>query len=714
MSFPRKFWFGVQILLFATLPALSAAQESEPTESEETESESSANTSMMRLDKISVTATRNPIKAIEYPGMVTVIGQEAIKLQQPSTPDDILKFVPNVEFTGGPRRTGETPSIRGFDGPDVILIFDGARQNFGSAHDGRFFIDPTLLKEVEVLRGPASSLYGSGGTGGVIEFRTIDAADLLGPGETFGFSTGGGYQFVNEEYHGTFSAFGRPIDGVDLVGSVTRRDSGTIDLGDGNKLRNSDDDIIAGFAKGGFELGDFHRIETSFITFNNDAREPNNGQGLGGDDSVDKEIRSNTVQVGYRYTNPDNNLLDVDAVVYYTDFKTDELLLDNLGPVPIGEVLKRDVNTFGFRADNRSRIDISDSFFATFTYGGEFYDDTQDGAAGSGERDGVPDADATFYGLFAQAELSINDAFGFVPGEFIVIPGIRYDDFETTSSVAGSNSDSEISPRIGVSYLPTEWLIGFVNYAHAFRAPTFDELYLTGVHFTIPIGPGIINRFVSNPNLTPQRTRTLEYGGGFNFDDVFEPGDVIQLKASRFEIWGEDFIDLSVNQPTPFVDCNPFIPGNCDGTTVSANVPRAELIGRELEAVYEGSRFLASFGFSSIDGENEDTGAKLGLLAPDQFTLNTAVKFPEIDSILGWRAIFAREFDKVNDPDDRRDSYRVFDVYFAWQPIEGVLSGLRIDLGVDNIFDENYTRVFTGAAEAGRNFKATIGYTIRW
>ncbi len=136
------------------------------------------------LDTISVTATRNPIKAFEYPGMVSVIGREGIQTRQPSTPDDILKFVPNVEFTGGPRRTGETPSIRGFSGPDVIVMFDGARQNFGSAHDGRFFIDPSLLKSVEVLRGPASSLYGSGGTGGIIEFRTMGAADFLAPGET--------------------------------------------------------------------------------------------------------------------------------------------------------------------------------------------------------------------------------------------------------------------------------------------------------------------------------------------------------------------------------------------------------------------------------------------------------------------------------------------------------------------------------------------------
>src|SRR5690606_7293667 len=116
------------------------------------------------LGPISVTATSNPLAAFDYPGMVTVVDRERIDSIQPSTADDILRYVPTVEFSGGPRRSAEVPSIRGFSGPDVIVLFDGTRQTFGSAHDGRMFIDPSLLTSVEVLRGPASSLYESGGT----------------------------------------------------------------------------------------------------------------------------------------------------------------------------------------------------------------------------------------------------------------------------------------------------------------------------------------------------------------------------------------------------------------------------------------------------------------------------------------------------------------------------------------------------------------------
>ncbi|WP_119166577.1 TonB-dependent hemoglobin/transferrin/lactoferrin family receptor [Algihabitans albus] len=666
----------------------------------------------LRMNTISVTATRNAIDPFVYPGMVTVIDREELQRLQPSTPDDVLKLVPNVEFTGGPRRTGEVPSIRGFSGPDVVLLVDGARQNFGSAHDGRFFIDPSLLRSVEVLRGPASALYGSGGTGGVIEFRTVTPDDFLAPGETFGARVGAGVQSVNEELLGTFTAYGKPLEGLELLGSVTHRDSGDIELGDGDRLDNTDDSILSGLVKGGFEFGDHHRVEASYTRFANDAEEPNNGQGLGGDDVVDKEIRSDNVRLAYSFDDPGNRWIDLDVTGYYTAFQADELRLDDNGAGPSGELLKRDVDTLGFRLDNRSRFRLTDGAEVTLTYGTEVYRDDQNGAAGDGERDGVPDAEAFFTGVFGQAEFNLAEPFG-LPGDLLILPGLRFDRYEASSDLADDETtESRLSPRIGVSYLPQEWLLFFANYAEAFRAPTFDELYLTGTHFRL--GPSITNRFVPNPDLKPQTTQTVEFGAGLTFDEIAFPRDTFSIKATHFRIWGEDFIDQSVNQPTPGVDCIPAIPGDCDGTTRATNVPEAELWGSEVEASYENDRILLGFGFSMIDGENEDTGEKLNTLTPNTYTFNTGIKLPEIDSLIGWRAVIAQEFDEVNDESERRQPYDVHDFYFAYQPSDGLLEGFRLDLGIDNAFDEEYARVFTNANEAGRNFKAAVSYSLNW
>src|SRR3546814_10861369 len=127
--------------------------------------------------------------------------------------------------------------------------------------------------------------------------------------------------------------------------------------------------------------------------------------------------------------------------------QADELRLDDLGAGPEGELLKRDVETLGFRVDNRSRVMLSESIGTTFTYGGEFYRDVQDGASASGEREGVPDADSTFYGLFAQAEIAVAEPFGVLPGDMLILPGLRFDSYRSSSDLAASNFDQAVSPR---------------------------------------------------------------------------------------------------------------------------------------------------------------------------------------------------------------------------------------------------------------------------
>ena len=666
------------------------------------------------LNQLTITATRNPLPAFDTPGMVTVIERDEIEMLQPSAVDDILKFVPGVEFFGGPRRTGEVPSIRGFAGADVIILLDGARQNFGSAHDGRFFLDPELLREVEVLRGASSSLYGSGGTGGVIEFRTATAGDFLEADESYGVRSSVGYQDVNEEELGSLTAYAQPGYGLDLIANITYRDSDDISLGGGETLSNSDDNILSGMAKAGSFFGAGHFAEASFIGYNGDIEEPNNAQGIGSADSVDKDIRSQTFRLAYGYANPANPWLNLDAVAYYTSTSADEQRLDNLGAGPAGELLTRDVDTVGFRVDNRSMLSLGEKAQTLFTYGIEYYRDDQDGERDGAPRDGVPNAESDTFGAFAQAELTFSDL-GPVPGEMLLVPGVRFDFYDIDSDVAEGTTETEVSPRIAATYKPLPWLMGFASYGEAFRAPTFNELFLTGTHFQIPIGPvPVTNFFVPNPDLKPQKTRTVEFGGGVQFDNVLDDGDRFQAKASYFTVKGEDFIALDVMQPTPFVDCNPFTPGACNGTTIARNVADAKLHGFELESGYESRRFRASLGLSTIDAEDEQTGEPIGLLAPTQVTAGFAVKLPEISSIVGWRGIFAAEFDNTTDPAEERDAYQVHSIFAAYEADEGPLKGLRLDVGADNLFDAEFSRTFTGADEPGRNFKAKISYKLNF
>jgi hemoglobin/transferrin/lactoferrin receptor protein len=65
----------------------------------------------------------------------------------------------------------------------------------------------------------------------------------------------------------------------------------------------------------------------------------------------------------------------------------------------------------------------------------------------------------------------------------------------------------------------------------------------------------------------------------------------------------------------------------------------------------------------------------------------------------------------VNDVTAERAAYEKVDVYMVWAPQDGALDGLRVDLGVDNLFDKTIETVFAGVVDPGRNFKGRISWT---
>ncbi len=691
-----------------------AAQAQAADESETTEAD----------DTVTVYATTNPLPVFDYPGQVTVVTREDIDTFAPSSIADMLRDAPGVDFAGGPRRTGEAPSIRGLSGENVLILLDGARQSFISAHDGRFFLDPDLVSTAEAVRGPASPLYGSGATGGVLAFETVDAADLLRTGETYGARFRAGYQSVNEETLATATAFG-VSGGFDGLASFGLRQSGDISLGDGADLR-SDDDIQSSLVKGGYQFTDAFRGELSWQRFNNTAIEPNNGQGVGTtgdpllDRDVEKDIETNSYRLGLEY-NPASNLINTSFTAYTTDTGVDEF------DETTSRSALRKIETSGASIRNASTFQTENAL-SIFTIGADYYEDEQTGRdtdTVDGVRGGVPNASTQFTGLFAQLETRIDTA----AGEFIIIPGVRYDEFESSSETTPQgSSDNATSPRLAASYGPVEWFRVFGSYSEGFRAPSVNELYLDGTHFSVPhptlFNPAmgqfvfVTNAFVPNANLMPEKSETTEFGIGFDFVDIATPGDRLQAKISAFNNKVDDLVNLSVDfayDPTCFVG-PAFFPCTA-GTTNSANVDSAEFEGVEAELVYNSDRFYTRASYASIEGDINNTGEDPFTTQPDRLALDFGLKLPEYKARVGSRIQVADEFERyVSDGAggltlaESRPGYVVLDLYASWRP--AFSDSLRIDVGVDNVLDHTYDRVFEGVTEPGRNFKIAASWQI--
>ncbi len=137
------------------------------------------------LEPVVVVASRVAEPLSQVVGSVSVIEREEMDIHRVQDIADLMRYEPGVAVTGDATRFGlQGYSIRGLEGNRVRIEFDGvpvpdafAIGSFSAA--GRDLVDTEVLQRVEVLRGPASTLYGSDALAGIVSYRSRDPKDFL-------------------------------------------------------------------------------------------------------------------------------------------------------------------------------------------------------------------------------------------------------------------------------------------------------------------------------------------------------------------------------------------------------------------------------------------------------------------------------------------------------------------------------------------------------
>ena len=112
--------------------------------------------------------SRLNLSALETPASTSSITAEQIQQRNNLTVQDAVTRSPGITFVGSPGDGGTGLSARGFTGQgSVMTLFDGARLYTGAGTQ-TFPVDPWMVERIDVIRGPASVLYGEGATGAVI------------------------------------------------------------------------------------------------------------------------------------------------------------------------------------------------------------------------------------------------------------------------------------------------------------------------------------------------------------------------------------------------------------------------------------------------------------------------------------------------------------------------------------------------------------------
>lgn len=495
------------------------------------------------LGPVTVTATRTPSAANRTAASVSVITDEDIQEQQASTIKDAVRYEPGVTVRrtayrpgsaalGGGRDGDSSINIRGLEGNRVLLMEDGIRLpnafSFGPLEAGRGdYSDLDTLKRIEILRGPASALYGSDGLTGAVNFITKDPKDLLSVYQKpYYFSLRPSYDSADRSVGATVSAAGGNDRVQGMIIANGRRGHELDTRGSNNSastLRTTANpqNVYSEALLGKLVLTPTARDTINFTAETVQQRVATNvlsainsptTLGLTTSDRLER----NRFSVDYDFHDDTFRWLQqAHAQFYYQDAAQDQYAFETRSAPLLSR--SRDNHyqerTFGGSAFAQSKF-ATGPLSHKLLYGLDgslsritnLREGTVPGVGESFPNKAFPDTDYTLLGAFAQ------DQIGF--GRLLVTPGLRFDAYRLAARTSDplytgrpvSSSAHELSPRLAVLYEISPALIPYAQYAHGFRTPTPDQVNSS---FANPVF-GYTS--IGNPNLKPETSDTFEAG----------------------------------------------------------------------------------------------------------------------------------------------------------------------------------------------------------
>jgi len=672
------------------------------------------------LERIVIGAGKAKI-AIDTPQAVTVVDQADIDNQQATTTGELLDGVPGVTMVGSDRTFGEGFNIRGIgktesspEAARVVVNVDGQPKFFEQYRMGSFFGEPELYKQVEVLRGAASStLYGAGALGGVINFTTKDASDFIKDGydgaaklKTTFTDNGSGVAssaILAQRLNETF----------EVLAAGTFRTSDDFTKGNGVVLSGSAFDSWSGLLKGKANFGDNNEqsLTASYQRLNttaDDTRLSQTGVYPGDLSSnnlfgiVDLDVTDETFVLAWANPDSANPWIDSNVSLSYSNTVNEQRNHRNSDGTPNvpdptnGSYTFSDVDyqykTWQLKADNTVEW-IGDGFENYFTFG--LQASTQDRVV---DFPGFPNVDPMAHPQGTEDKLGVFAQDEFVWGDLTLTPGIRAD-FHTVTATNSAFADidgSALSPKIAALYKLSDNINLFGSVAHTERMPTIDELYSTSSATSTRNGK------TASLDLRKEGANSIEAGVALHADDFIVSGDSASVKVTGFY----SRIDDMIVSNTATLLGNP-------ANSYYGNVDEAEIGGVEIEAAYNSELFFASLAYTHTDGTNLTTNTVLTTVPQDKFVVTAGLRHPEWNLEYGARVTMAAKGDYVVASgsfggDGTAEAWQTVDLFASWKPDQGPLEGTEILAGIDNLFDADYRENLALDRSKGRTFKLTL------
>ncbi|AMB85779.1 TonB-dependent receptor [Pseudomonas agarici] len=720
--------------------------------------------STLNLQQVTISATRQKQEVSSVPNTVSVQDRQQLDRQNVNTLKDLVRYEPGVSVGGtGVRGSGiSNYNIRGIDGDRILTQVDGVEIpdsffNGPYAQTQRNYVDPEIIKRVEILRGPASVLYGSNAIGGAVSYYTLDPDDIIKPGQDTGARLKSGYSSADNSWLTSGTVAGRSGDFDGLLHLSQRHGRETESYGDtgGTGLNRTAANPQTArtsnvLAKLGWHYNDDSRLGLTYERFKSDIDTNQRsavggpfGNGAGqnmyrsrtGNDTVTRERFGIDNSFGLDSAVADHVKLSLNYQVAKTDASTlENYVVPTFGP-SIGRNVMRARDTlykesqwvFDAQADKAFSIGKTDHLL---TYGTTIKQQKVTGSrAGSGtcvaasapcpvvggdspkdrlvKSSDFPDPTVDSYGLFAQDQITWN--------QWTFLPGLRYDytqlkphitqEFINTINAArrgpgdepidGSNKTwHRLSPKFGLTYALSEQYTWYGQYAEGFRTPSAKALY--GRFQNLSGGYQVM----PNPDLEPEKSKSYETGVRGKFD------------VGSFDV------AVFYNKYRDFIDEDAVSPGYDEPTFQTHNIKHATIKGAEAKGRLDLDSFGAPQGLYTQGsvayayGRNDDTGKPINSVNPLTGVFGLGYDQDDYGALLSWTLVKRKE--RVDNstffaPDGlsaskqfKTPGYGVIDLTGFYK----VTDDLTVNAGLYNLTDKKYwnwndVRGYDGVGEAG-------------
>jgi outer membrane cobalamin receptor len=432
------------------------------------------------LGQIIVTATRTGHRLGDVPVAASVITREEIEAKNIKTVQDALVYLTGVRMLRTPGSWGSEGLVQmqGLHPRHTLILVDGQRMFGGHGAVDVHQISVAMVERIEVVKGPASALYGSDALGGVVNIITRPAPDeftasgsiSFGSRRTQVYEVSSG--FGEGRWGGFFNFTHRKSDGVrpeyfTVVRGITSKHSD-----------RSKQQIFQG------------RLEYEFSPVSKLTLKPYYSEHIVQDtlsatETQDRTQERRSINAIWEWIPDEFSVLNLRGSLlnyeHYTEDKRDDWDDDSHeAEIVYSRMLGIHTLTGGYHYQHHKRDDRGKRF----------------------------SADQTVHSFFLQDEIDLEPA--------TLVLGARLDEHDRWGT--------EVNPRASILYRVTEALRLRASVGTAFRGPTLTQLYATWM-----MGPFRVH---ANPNLRPEESVGYQLGAEYEFS----PRTLGKLSLFRNEV----------------------------------------------------------------------------------------------------------------------------------------------------------------------------------